>query len=321
MRGRRLGIAVLAVFALSISPAQAANQTVNATPSNQFTPSAVTLNQGEMVTWNNTGGIHNVHFDDNSYVQPPSPSGSAWSVSRTFSTTGTFRYYCEVHGGPGGVGMSGTVTVNPSGPAGYPRPKGATPLSTSLAVAYKPCTSSNRTHGPALASPSCNPPVQESSFLTVGTLDANGQAAASTGLVRLDTKATSPENVKIVTNVTDVRNKTGLTDYTGELQTNLTLRITDRLNAASPPADPYDDPATTVDIAFPVTVPCTATGTADGSTCTVTTTANAVVPGAVTDMQRTIWQLGQVRVFDGGSDGVASTSGNTLFMSEGIFVP
>ena len=47
--------------------------------------------------------------------------GSAWVVSRTFNTPGMYRYYCDLHGGPNGVGMSGTVTVN--GP-GYPRPQG-----------------------------------------------------------------------------------------------------------------------------------------------------------------------------------------------------
>ena len=54
----------------------------------------------------------------------------------------------------------------------------------------------------------------------------------------------------------------------------------------------------------------------------VATTANAVVPGSVVKGQRAIWQLGQVQVYDGGADGVASTTaGNTLFMDEGIFIP
>ena len=47
-----------------------------------------------------------------------------------------------------------------------------------------------------------------------------------------------------------------------------------------------------------------------------------VVPGLVTESRRTIWDLGQVKVYDGGSDGLASTTGdNTLFMVEGVFVP
>jgi plastocyanin len=313
----RLGVlAMVAAFAASAASAQAANQTVTMNTTNTFMPSTVTVTTGDSVTWNNNGGIHNVHFDDNSYVQPASPQSAPWTVSRTFNAPGTFTYYCEVHVS---LGMRGTVNVIP---VGYPRPKGATPVLTSLAVAYKPCTSPNRTHGPALASGSCNPPVQESSFLTVGTMDANGQAANAAGTVRLDAKVTSPEDVKIVAGITDVRNQSGLTDYSGELQANPAIRITDKFNSANPPTQPYNDSATAVDVNFPVTIPCaTTTDNTIGSTCSVTTSANAVLAGAVNDAVRTIWQLGQVRVFDGGSDGVASTSGNTLFMTEGVFTP
>jgi hypothetical protein len=70
------------------------------------------------------------------------------------------------------------------------------------------------------------------------------------------------------------------------------------------------------DTSFPVTVPCSA------GTCAVATSANAVTPGAVLESQRAIWQLGQVKVYDGGTDGLASTAGdNKLFMDEGVFVP
>ena len=45
------------------------------------------------------------------------------------------------------------------------------------------------------------------------------------------------------------------------------------------------------------------------------------MPGAVTAGTATIWELGQVKVFDGGADGLASTQPNTLFAIEGLFVP
>jgi predicted NUDIX family NTP pyrophosphohydrolase len=62
---------------------------------------------------------------------------------------------------------------------GYPRPKGATPVLLPLVLAYGACAPSgaNRTHGPALSQPSCNPPVQSSGYVTVGTLDANSNSA------------------------------------------------------------------------------------------------------------------------------------------------
>jgi hypothetical protein len=45
------------------------------------------------------------------------------------------------------------------------------------------------------------------------------------------------------------------------------------------------------------------------------------MPGAVVEGKRSIWQLDKVQVLDGGSDGVASTAGNTLFATQALFVP
>ena len=49
----------------------------------------------------------------------------------------------------------------------------------------RPAASPNRVHAPPLSHTSCNPPVQTSCSLTVGTPDANGAAANSNGCVRL----------------------------------------------------------------------------------------------------------------------------------------
>ena len=78
------------------------------------------------------------------------------------------------------------IVYNGADRAGYPRPRGATPLRVSLVPAYNQCSSPNRTHGPALAFPSCNPPAQTSTTATIGTPDANGAQANSTGFVRLE---------------------------------------------------------------------------------------------------------------------------------------
>ena len=139
MRPRRLiAVAGLTCSALAGTTALAADQTVTATSSNDFTPAAVSVNQGETVTWVNAGGDHNVKFDDGSFEQPSEPSGAGWTVARRFDTPGTFRYFCEEHGGPGGVGMSGTVTVQASGPppgeAVPPPPPAATAMSVTLRV-------------------------------------------------------------------------------------------------------------------------------------------------------------------------------------------
>jgi len=45
------------------------------------------------------------------------------------------------------------------------------------------------------------------------------------------------------------------------------------------------------------------------------------MPGAVKETQRTIWELGQMQVNDGGPDGNAATEPNAPFARQGIFVP
>jgi hypothetical protein len=203
----------------------------------------------------------------------------------------------------------------------YPRPKGATPIRASLVPAYKQCTASNRTHGAPLAYPSCNPPALASSYLTTGSPDANGAAAGMVGSVKVDALAGDPAtaadeaDVRFAVSVTDVRRSSDLSDYAGQLQVKPALRITDRYNGPG-------ETGTVSDTSFPVTVPCTATSsTAIGGSCAATTTADAVTPGTVKESRRAVWQLDQVKVFDGGPDGVVSTADNTLFAVQGVFVP
>jgi hypothetical protein len=124
-------------------------------------------------------------------------------------------------------------------------------------------------------------------------------------------------DVQVGVSITDVRRQGTLADYTGELQVNAGLRITDRLNS---PAG--TSPATTEDTSFPVTTLCTSTeSTTIGSSCTLSSSFNAIVPGAIVEGKRAIWQLGQVEVFDGGADDLAATGPNGLFARQGIFVP
>jgi plastocyanin len=119
----RLGfIAVVLAVAVTVAGgARAANQTVTAfSGPNRFAPTTVTVNQGEMVTWNNDSGTHNVQFNDGSYEMPVNPDSSSWTVSRTFNTPGTFAYICRQHG----ASMSGTVVVLPAAPPPGPPPPG-----------------------------------------------------------------------------------------------------------------------------------------------------------------------------------------------------
>jgi CSLREA domain-containing protein len=207
---------------------------------------------------------------------------------------------------------------------GYPRPQGATPLRVSLVPAYLGCSSPNRTHGPPLAHPSCTPPAKLSQYATVGTPDANGKPAASVGFVRLAVSAGNPStpadeaDVSLSASVTDVRSPGDLTDYGGELLVAVGMRITDKLNGPS-----LVEPATVADNALSWPLQCMPTADPNiGATCATSTTADALVPGAVPEGKRAIWALKQIHVADGGEDGEAGTTGdNTPFLKQGVFVP
>ena len=84
-------------------------------------PSTLTVHPGDTVTWVNQGGFHNATADDGSFrcaegcvAATGDPSSAAWTFTRTFTQAGRVPYHCEVHGGPGGVGMSGVVVVEPT---------------------------------------------------------------------------------------------------------------------------------------------------------------------------------------------------------------
>jgi hypothetical protein len=123
--------------------------------------------------------------------------------------------------------------------------------------------------------------------------------------VRLGNPATSLDEADVLANVsiTDVRRKSDLGDYTGQLRVDQSIRITDRLG----------EPATTQDAQFPVTVPCTATAsTSVGSTCSLSSTFDAILPGVIVEGKRAVWELDDIRVFDGD---------NKPFARQGVFVP
>ena len=228
------------------------------------------------------------------------------------------------------VGALGLMAVSQVASGSHVRPKGASPLRTSLVPSYKACTTANRTHGAPLAFPSCNPPVQSSNFLTLGTPDANGAGANSVGSILLRVKSTSPEDVLINSTISDVRckpataasvcssaNGTDGPDYSGQIQGNTTIRVSDHYNGPG-----LNEAATVIDVPLSVTGTCANTvSTTVGGTCTVATTANAVVAGSVKDTQRAVVEIQQLQINDGGASGVAGAADASLFEVQGIFIP
>ena len=86
-----------------------------------FSPSAMTINVGDTITFSNIGGtaaMHNVVADDGSFRCANgcdgsggngAPASNQWHATVTFDKAGVFHYHCETHGGQG---MTGTITVN-----------------------------------------------------------------------------------------------------------------------------------------------------------------------------------------------------------------
>jgi len=264
-------------------------------------------------------------------------AGAAGSTeSQTVSNPGGEVYFAVLYKDEAGNwGRLASASI------GYPRPKGATPIYASFVPAYEECTAPNRTHGPPLVHPSCKPPAQRSSTLTVGTPDSNGSVAQAIGSMRLDVMPGNPStptvdeaDVGVNINITDVR-CSGTTaacpsgqgsDYTGKLLAAAPLRITDKRNGPS-----ESDDGTVVDTQLEVPFNCTMTaGTGVGATCAVTTTIDALLPGAVVEGNRAIWGLGAVTISDSGPNGTGYGAGcpmtcgdgdETVYMKQGIFVP
>jgi plastocyanin len=89
-----------------------------------FSPAQANARVGDLVRWTlpapgGGGGYgdpepsavpHNVSSDTGLF-RSGDPEAGPWQFSHTFTQPGTYRYYCERHGAPGGTGMSGTVVV------------------------------------------------------------------------------------------------------------------------------------------------------------------------------------------------------------------
>ncbi len=112
-----IAAALIALVALPAG-ASAAQVEITADPSDTFSPSRVQLQPGDSAVFRNTGGNHNVRFDDGSFTFPKNALqfSSRWSSpARTFPTAGRFLFHCEIHSPGGGVGMAGEINVVPPG--------------------------------------------------------------------------------------------------------------------------------------------------------------------------------------------------------------
>jgi len=87
----------------SARPSQAS---ITASDALTFSPDTLTATVGQTVTWMNGGGIaHTVTFDAGPAFNQPLGAGA--TVTRVFTTAGTFAYHCNIHG----QSMHGTIVV------------------------------------------------------------------------------------------------------------------------------------------------------------------------------------------------------------------
>ncbi len=109
----RLRFATL-LLAAALSSAWATVHNVSVT-SNVYTPSSLTINQGDTVIWTNMSGFHNVNGSIATFPNNPvsftngSAASGMWTYQFIFNTPGTYDYQCDPHAG---LGMVGSITVN-----------------------------------------------------------------------------------------------------------------------------------------------------------------------------------------------------------------
>ena len=232
-------------------------------------------------------------------------------------------------------GASWRGSVSPPAP-GFSRPKSAVQVRVPLVPAYQECTAPNRTHGPPLAFDSCNPPQEalaadgSSRYATIGTPDVNGHPTRSQGDLFLTPVVGNPStpadeaDVRIRFSLTDVRDAANPSaGYPWSLAIPLPLRLTDRGIGCCAVPGTVRDLRLHTDTAMQVEAPCAPAGPGLGATCSVTTTYDTILPGAVLEGKRSLWHLtGPLQVYDSGADGYASsTDDNGLVATQGLFVP
>lgn len=89
---------------------------VHLTSSRTFSPADLTIEAGTTVRWVNDAAIfHTITPDGHTEWTRQEMSSAGQTFEHTFSSEGTFPYFCEPHQAEG---MTGTITVESSGGTG-----------------------------------------------------------------------------------------------------------------------------------------------------------------------------------------------------------
>lgn len=106
-------VVLLSLLALAADGLGAATHTVDVGPGMVFTPTNLSVEEGDTVTWNFLEPTHTTTSDAttgpevwNSGIVP-----AGGTFSHVFSTVGSHPYHCATHSFPGGFFMNGVITV------------------------------------------------------------------------------------------------------------------------------------------------------------------------------------------------------------------
>jgi plastocyanin len=143
-----LGLALAPVAAL---PAAGATAAVSATIAHHaYAPNPLQIHTGDVVTWTNLDQAHHDVTTTSGPSRPASPelaAGQRWSFS--FTTAGTYLYYCTLH-----QAMRGTVVVTAKATAPAAAPVGPAPaVKTPSKSTPAPTGAAAQTSAPAPAAP------------------------------------------------------------------------------------------------------------------------------------------------------------------------
>jgi plastocyanin len=107
-----LSVTVTVVLAMTGMSSAVVAATIRGSGST-WNPTHVTIDRGDTVKWKATSGNHTIHaYGGNWSYSRTLDAGT--SRTRTFNSTGTFKFYCTLHGNVSGgtcSGMCGRVRV------------------------------------------------------------------------------------------------------------------------------------------------------------------------------------------------------------------
>ena len=110
MKKQLLFIATLIVSLFISQNVYSTHHVVN-TLGNTFDQDTLSINIGDTVTWNNTGGFHNVNGSILTFPLNPqgfeNPGGvsSGWTYTHIFTLAGQYNYQCDPHVMMGMIGV------------------------------------------------------------------------------------------------------------------------------------------------------------------------------------------------------------------------